>query len=130
MGNQQGGPCCGTNKELEANSTAPCIIVVKIKIIIEKKTNKKTSNAALTPDRKCSQFMNLSQYDTSFNDADMQLENSELERAENFFNSSGKISKEDFDIIKVIGRGGFGKVYMVKKRTNKKVFAMKVLSKD
>jgi serine/threonine protein kinase len=60
----------------------------------------------------------------------MQLENSELERAENFFNSSGKISKEDFDIIKVIGRGGFGKVYMVKKRTNKKVFAMKVLSKD
>jgi serine/threonine protein kinase len=63
-------------------------------------------------------------------DADMQLENSELERAENFFNSSGKISKEDFDIIKVIGRGGFGKVYMVKKRSNKKVFAMKVLSKD
>jgi serine/threonine protein kinase len=60
----------------------------------------------------------------------MQLENSELERAENFFNSSGKISKEDFDIIKVIGRGGFGKVYMVKKRTNKKVYAMKVLSKD
>jgi serine/threonine protein kinase len=60
----------------------------------------------------------------------MQLENSELERAENFFNSSGKISKEDFDIIKVIGRGGFGKVYMVKKRSNKKVFAMKVLSKD
>lgn len=32
--------------------------------------------------------------------------------------------------MKVIGRGGFGKVYMVKKRSNGKVYAMKVLSKD
>ncbi len=44
--------------------------------------------------------------------------------------NSGKISKEDFEPIKVIGRGGFGKVYMVKKRSNGKVYAMKVLSKD
>ncbi len=43
---------------------------------------------------------------------------------------SGRISKDDFFIMKVIGRGGFGKVYMVKKRSNRKVYAMKVLSKD
>ena len=40
------------------------------------------------------------------------------------------ISKDDFEMVKVIGRGGFGKVYMVKKKSNGKVFAMKVLSKD
>jgi serine/threonine protein kinase len=40
------------------------------------------------------------------------------------------VSKDDFFIMKVIGRGGFGKVYMVKKRTTGKVYAMKVLSKD
>lgn len=33
-------------------------------------------------------------------------------------------------MVKVIGRGGFGKVYMVRKRSNGKVYAMKVLSKD
>jgi len=43
---------------------------------------------------------------------------------------ANKISKDDFHIIKVVGRGGFGKVYMVKKRSNAKTYAMKVLSKD
>jgi serine/threonine protein kinase len=44
--------------------------------------------------------------------------------------TSGKISKDDFLIVRVIGRGGFGKVYMVKKKSSGKVYAMKVLSKD
>lgn len=46
------------------------------------------------------------------------------------FGSNAKISKDDFNIVKVIGRGGFGKVYMVTKRSNNKVYAMKALSKD
>ena len=44
--------------------------------------------------------------------------------------TSGKISKDDFLIVRVIGRGGFGKVYMVKKKSSGTVYAMKVLSKD
>jgi hypothetical protein len=44
--------------------------------------------------------------------------------------SSREISIEDFKIIKVIGRGSFGKVYLVRKRDDDKVYAMKTLKKD
>jgi serine/threonine protein kinase len=40
------------------------------------------------------------------------------------------ISKEDFKILKVIGRGSFGKVFLVKKKDTLKVYAMKVLKKE
>mmetsp|Transcript_32648 Transcript_32648/g.23596 ORF Transcript_32648/g.23596 Transcript_32648/m.23596 type:complete len:174 (+) Transcript_32648:135-656(+) len=50
--------------------------------------------------------------------------------AVNMLDPSKKISKEDFNNIKVIGRGSFGKVYLVKKKDTKKVYAMKVLSKE
>jgi len=40
-----------------------------------------------------------------------------------------KISKEDFNIIGVIGRGSFGKVYLVQMKNNLKYYAMKVLRK-
>ena len=41
-----------------------------------------------------------------------------------------RVTKEDFKIIKVIGRGTFGKVFLVKLKTNGKIFAMKVLKKE
>jgi len=37
---------------------------------------------------------------------------------------------DHFEIIKVIGRGSFGKVYLVRKKDDGKVFAMKTLKKD
>mmetsp|Transcript_6400 Transcript_6400/g.4832 ORF Transcript_6400/g.4832 Transcript_6400/m.4832 type:complete len:222 (+) Transcript_6400:193-858(+) len=37
---------------------------------------------------------------------------------------------ESFQIIKVIGRGSFGKVYLVQKRDTHELFAMKTLKKD
>lgn len=40
-----------------------------------------------------------------------------------------KVSMEDFDIIKVLGRGTYGKVMLVQKRDTKKTFAMKSLRK-
>ncbi len=36
----------------------------------------------------------------------------------------------DFQIVKIIGRGGFGKVFLVKNRQNQKYYAMKSLKKD
>ena len=33
-------------------------------------------------------------------------------------------------MLKVIGRGSFGKVYLVRQRKNKKLFAMKCIRKD
>ena len=40
------------------------------------------------------------------------------------------IKIEDFKILKVIGRGSFGKVYMVKKKSDGAIYAMKTLKKD
>jgi serine/threonine protein kinase len=53
-----------------------------------------------------------------------------LEAAENILQPQSKISKDDFKIVKVIGRGTFGKVFMVKKKDTMQVYAMKVLKKQ
>jgi serine/threonine protein kinase len=53
------------------------------------------------------------------------------EATENMLAPSQKISKDDFNFVKVVGRGSFGKVYLVKKIDNPKLpLAMKVLNKD
>jgi serum/glucocorticoid-regulated kinase 2 len=36
----------------------------------------------------------------------------------------------DFAIIKVVGKGSYGKVLLVKKKDDEKVYAMKVLKKN
>lgn len=38
---------------------------------------------------------------------------------------SGPVSLKDFDYLKVIGRGGFSKVYLVRNKANGEYFAMK-----
>ena len=40
------------------------------------------------------------------------------------------ISIDDFQLMKVIGRGSFGKVYMAKKKDNHQIYAIKTLKKD
>lgn len=40
-----------------------------------------------------------------------------------------KISLDDFELVRVIGKGSFGKVTLVRKKTDQKLYAMKVLSK-
>jgi serum/glucocorticoid-regulated kinase 2 len=42
----------------------------------------------------------------------------------------GKISKEDFSIISLIGTGSYGKVFLVRKIDSGKIYAMKVLTKS
>jgi hypothetical protein len=39
-------------------------------------------------------------------------------------------SLEDFELLSIIGHGTFGKVYLVRQRRNKKLFAMKCIRKD
>lgn len=40
-----------------------------------------------------------------------------------------KIGFKSFEIIKILGAGSFGKVYLAKKKSNGKVYAMKALKK-
>ena len=49
---------------------------------------------------------------------------------ENLLDPNKKISKEDFYILKVIGRSSFGKVYLVRKKDSGMAYAMKILKKD
>jgi serine/threonine protein kinase len=49
---------------------------------------------------------------------------------ENLLSPQTKISKADFNFLKVIGRGSFGKVYMVKRRGTNNVYALKTLNKE
>lgn len=42
---------------------------------------------------------------------------------------SMRLARDDFEIIKVIGRGAFGEVCVVKMKCSEKVFAMKILNK-
>jgi serine/threonine protein kinase len=52
------------------------------------------------------------------------------DEAVNLLKPGKKITRDDFKTIKVIGKGSFGKVYLVEKRDNPgPVYAMKVLSK-
>ena len=52
----------------------------------------------------------------------------------NFLNeanhSSESVNLDDFALIKAVGRGSFGKVYLVKKKDDNTYFAMKTLKKD
>lgn len=40
-----------------------------------------------------------------------------------------RLQKEDFELLKVIGRGAFGEVAVVRMRHTERVFAMKILNK-
>ena len=42
----------------------------------------------------------------------------------------GKTNKDDFNLLRVIGQGSYGKVFLVKHKTTKVVYAMKVLKKE
>lgn len=59
------------------------------------------------------------------NDVNMQIE-SELSSVVKDFH---KLKVDDFTIIKVIGRGSYGKVLLVKKKGSEEVLAMKILKK-
>lgn len=45
-------------------------------------------------------------------------------------NGSKKVCIDDFDLLKVIGKGSFGKVMMVRKKDDNMIYAMKVLRKE
>ena len=53
-----------------------------------------------------------------------------MANCENLLAPQVKIGLKDFELVKVIGRGSFGKVYLVKKHGTENYYAMKKLVKD
>merc|ERR1719233_1503228 len=47
----------------------------------------------------------------------------------NLLKDNSRVRPDDFDFLKVIGRGAFGKVMQVRYKKNKQVYAMKILRK-
>ena len=45
-------------------------------------------------------------------------------------NNVGVISLNDFELIRVIGRGSYAKVLMVELKKTKRIYAMKVIKKE
>ena len=45
-------------------------------------------------------------------------------------NAVGRVTKNDFTLCSVIGKGSYGKVLLVKKKDNDKYYALKILKKD
>ena len=48
---------------------------------------------------------------------------------DDFQNAILKLSYNDFELLKLLGRGSFGEVLLVRLKANKKLYAMKVLDK-
>lgn len=46
-----------------------------------------------------------------------------------FSSDSQKVTKADFELLKVVGKGSFGKVLQVRKKDDQQIYAMKVLEK-
>ena len=50
--------------------------------------------------------------------------------ADDNFIKAQSIGLEDFEVMKVVGQGAFGKVFQVKKKGTSEIYAMKVMRKD
>lgn len=54
----------------------------------------------------------------------------EIDQATTMLISSGnKMTINDFNLLKTLGKGGFGKVYLVQKKSTKELFALKTIKK-
>ena len=56
--------------------------------------------------------------------------NNETQNDFDFQNAIFKLSYSDFEPLKLLGRGSFGEVLLVKLKANKKLYAMKILDKN
>ena len=70
-------------------------------------------------------------YSTSSSECDSNEDSSEQDYGlKSLENRNDKISKDSFEYICVIGSGSYGKVFLVREKETKEIYAMKVLKKS
>ncbi|KAH8830237.1 Pkinase-domain-containing protein [Flagelloscypha sp. PMI_526] len=78
----------------------------------------------LVHDHTVDQWYKLRPYDSEIVTGDMRIQVT-FEQ----YKTKRALTPKDFEFLKLIGRGTFGKVFQVRKRDTKRIYAMKVLSK-
>merc|ERR1719334_2615047 len=73
--------------------------------------------------RRYQELIGKDNYDDEINDAQQAKVTGQL------IDSNEKVKPDDFEFLKVIGRGSFGKVMQVRKKDSGEIFAMKILKK-
>ena len=73
--------------------------------------------------RRYQELIGKDNYDDEINDAQTAKVTGQL------IDSKEKVKPDDFEFLKVIGRGSFGKVMQVRKKDTGEIFAMKILKK-
>ena len=75
---------------------------------------------------------NLSAEESGEDELDTQTKESMANGGQSVFARDGKppANLQDFEIVKMIGKGTFGKVFLVKQKTTEALFAMKCIRKD
>ena len=99
-------------------------INLKKYVTTEGMSKKKQSNFPTTEPQK----MTLSDMKVFWN-REQVAQQKRFEETENLLEGTKKVGIDDFNILKVIGRGAFGKVMLVEKKDTKKVYALKSLKK-
>ena len=64
-----------------------------------------------------------------FSQAQAAAQNQGPTEVEQLLENTEKVRLEDFELLKVLGRGSFGKVMQVRKKSDGKIYAMKILKK-
>jgi serum/glucocorticoid-regulated kinase 2 len=91
------------------------------------------NNEFKLPDKKYLKIVNLDQYNK--NNEEETARKTELRKRTTMLYKKGKKDQgdlciEDFYMLKVLGRGAFGKVVLSKKKDTKKIYAIKILRKQ
>ncbi|KAH7844745.1 hypothetical protein Vadar_031245 [Vaccinium darrowii] len=61
---------------------------------------------------------------------DDSIDEGSLKVADDKYGKAQSVGLEDFEVMKVVGQGAFGKVFQVRKKGTSEVYAMKVMRKD
>lgn len=112
-------------------SVSPKKAIEKPKTVEEKDKGEKSnpSEAQKEVSKSGGDASSISPKDRPSNPVTKTMEQSDKELASGAkFNT--KLTKDDFELLKVVGKGSFGKVMQVRKKDTGEIFAMKVLKKE